>query len=246
MSTATESIPANPEEQIAALQTKLREVTANSSALATEFMTHRETLANENAYLTTKIEQLNEIRDGHAATIAHLASEQLRITRQNDDIVHRLTEVGNLIQSMGQDRMKLMDKVGEWEDGLMVAGREGWRSQTPRGVYTPRTPREAVMSSKSRKETKMFEFPEEDTVDDVKENAEENGKDSVKDAAVEHEVEKDSLDIEKKEETEDETEEAKKAEETEETKENEEKEDEVLMVRSADSGEAVLGNIASF
>ena len=230
MSTATAPIPDDPEEQIAHLQTKLREVTAQSSALATEFMTHRETLANENAYLSKTISDLNSVRDGHAATIAHLASEQLRITRQNDLIVHRLREVGNLIQSMGQDRMRLMDKVGEWEDGLMVAGREGWRSQTPRGVYTPRTPREAVMSSKSRKEKKMFEFPEE----------EEEGDDAVdlKDTAEKVESKDDSGSVEEE------------AEETEGTEEDEEKEeekkDEVLMARSAESCDAVLGNIASF
>ena len=242
MSTTTESIPANPEEQIAHLQTKLREVTSASSALATEFMTHRETLANENAYLSTKIEQLNEVRDGHATTIANLASEQLRITRQNDDIVHRLQEVGNLIQSMGQDRMRLMDKVGEWEDGLMVAGREGWRSQTPRNtVYTPRTPREAVMSSKStKKETKVFEFPEEEDGEDVVNGKEKTDEDveEVKDTVKKVESKDDSGSVEEKE------------EETEGTEEDEEKEeekkDEVLMSRSAESCDAVLANVASF
>ena len=123
------------EQRTSYLETKLREVTTDANALATEFMSLREQLSNENAYLSTQITELSNVRDDHTQEIAHLAQENLRITAQNEDMVRRLKEVGQLIGVMGGQRGKLMGKVEEWEDGLMVAGREGWRAPTtPRVV----------------------------------------------------------------------------------------------------------------
>ena len=123
------------EQRTSYLETKLREVTTDANALATEFMSLREQLSNENAYLSTQITELSNVRDDHTQEIAHLAQENLRITAQNEDMVRRLKEVGQLIGVMGGQRGKLMGKVEEWEDGLMVAGREGWRAPaTPRIV----------------------------------------------------------------------------------------------------------------
>ena len=123
------------EQRTSYLETKLREVTTDANALATEFMSLREQLSNENAYLSTQITELSNVRDDHTREIAHLAQENLRIAAQNEDMVRRLKEVGQLIGVMGGQRGKLMGKVEEWEDGLMVAGREGWRAPaTPRVV----------------------------------------------------------------------------------------------------------------
>ena len=123
------------EQRTSYLETRLREVTTDANALATEFMSLREQLSNENAYLSTRIAELGNVRDDHTREIAHLAQENLRIAAQNEDMVRRLKEVGTLVQVMGGQRGKLMGKVEEWEDGLMVAGREGWRAPaTPRVV----------------------------------------------------------------------------------------------------------------
>ena len=123
------------EQRTSYLETKLREVTTDANALAPEFMSLREQLSNENAYLSTQITELSNVRDDHTREIAHLAQENLRIAAQNEDMVRRLKEVGQLIGVMGGQRGKLMGKVEEWEDGLMVAGREGWRAPaTPRVV----------------------------------------------------------------------------------------------------------------
>ena len=123
------------EQRTSYLETKLREVTTDANALATEFMSLREQLSNENAYLSNQIAELSNVRDDHTQEIAHLAQENLRIAAQNEDMLRRLREVGQLIGVMGGQRGKLMGKVEEWEDGLMVAGREGWRAPaTPRVV----------------------------------------------------------------------------------------------------------------
>lgn len=123
------------EQRTSYLEGRLREVTTDANALATEFMSAREALSNENAYLTAQITELTNVRDDHTREIAHLAQENLRITQQNEDMVRRLREVGTLVQVMGGQRGKLMGRVEEWEDGLMVAGREGWRAPaTPRVV----------------------------------------------------------------------------------------------------------------
>ena len=126
------------EQRTSYLETKLREVTTDANVLATEFMTLREQLSNENAYLSTRITELTHVRDDHTAEITRLAQENLRIAQQNEDMVRRIKEVGQLVEVMGGHRHKLMGKVGEWEDGLMVAGREGWRAPaTPRAPTTP-------------------------------------------------------------------------------------------------------------
>ena len=123
------------EQRTSYLETRLREVTTDANALATEFMSLREQLSNENAYLSNRIAELGNVRDDRTREIAHLAQENLRIAAQNEDMVRRLKEVGQLVQVMGGQRGKLMGKVEEWEDGLMVAGREGWRAPaTPRVV----------------------------------------------------------------------------------------------------------------
>mmetsp|Transcript_28602 Transcript_28602/g.82803 ORF Transcript_28602/g.82803 Transcript_28602/m.82803 type:complete len:186 (+) Transcript_28602:272-829(+) len=110
------------------LETKLREVTTSANAMTTEFMSLREQLSNENAYLTNRVTELSNVRDDNYTTIAELAEQNLRLTAQNDDIERRLAEVGTLLTVMGGQRGRLMGTVHQWEDGLMVAGREGWRA----------------------------------------------------------------------------------------------------------------------
>jgi len=110
------------------LETKLREVTTSANAMTTEFMSLREQLSNENAYLTNRVTELSNVRDDNYTAIAELAEQNLRLTAQNDDIERRLAEVGTLLTVMGGQRGRLMGTVHQWEDGLMVAGREGWRA----------------------------------------------------------------------------------------------------------------------
>ena len=108
-------------------ETQLREVTTAANALATDFMSAREQLSNENAYLTARASELANARADHHATIARLAEEYLRLDRSNEDLERRLVEVRQHFVGMGGQRTRLLGKVDDWEDGLMVAGREGWR-----------------------------------------------------------------------------------------------------------------------
>lgn len=134
-----ESIPPPPPPTLTQLQqqnrsceTQLREVTTSANALATEFMSVREQLSNENAYLTARVDELTNARTDHHTAIAQLAEEYLRLDRSNEDLERRLVEVRQYFAGMGGQRTRLLGKVDDWEDGLMVAGQEGWRSRTPR------------------------------------------------------------------------------------------------------------------
>ena len=138
-SATAESIPPPPPPTLSQLQqqnrsceTQLREVTTSANALATEFMSVREQLSNENAYLTARVSELTNARTDHHTAIAGLAEEYLRLDRSNEDLERRLVEVRQYFAGMGGQRTRLLGKVDDWEDGLMVAGREGWRSRTPR------------------------------------------------------------------------------------------------------------------
>ena len=138
-SSAADSIPPPPPPTLSQLQqknrsyeTQLREVTTSANALATEFMSVREQLSNENAYLTARAEELKNTRTKHHATIASLAEEHLRLEKSNEDMERRLVEVRQYFAAMGGQRTRLLGKVDDWEDGLMVAGREGERRRTPR------------------------------------------------------------------------------------------------------------------
>lgn len=126
--TSEPSASSSAHQRTSYLETKLREVTTSANAMTTEFMSLREQLSNENAYLTNRVTELSNVRDDKYTTIAELAEQNLRLTAQNDDIERRLAEVGTLLTVMGGQRGRLMGKVHDWEDGLMVAGREGWRS----------------------------------------------------------------------------------------------------------------------
>ena len=128
-----ESIPPPPppptlsqlQQKNRSYETQLREVTTAANALATDFMSAREQLSNENAYLTARASELANARADHHATIARLAEEYLRLDRSNEDLERRLVEVRQHFNGMKGQRTRLLGKVDDWEDGLMLAGREG-------------------------------------------------------------------------------------------------------------------------
>ena len=168
-----ESLPPPPPPTLSQLQQRnrsyeaqLREVTAAASALATDFMSAREQLANENAYLAARAAELTAARADRHAAVARLAEEYLRLDRSNEDLERRLGEVRQHFAGMGRQRTQLLGKVDDWEDGLMVAGREGWRSRTPR------TPGDGAAEGK-------FTFQE-----DAKEEEEEDAKEEEEEPPV--------------------------------------------------------------
>jgi len=146
------------------LEERLRTVTTDANVLATDFMSAREQLSNENAYLSARLAELTNISQDRTATITALAQEQLRLDKQGDDMRRRLREVGDLIQIMGGQRAKLCGKVHQWEDGLMVAGREGWRAMPP---ATPSADTTFSFGSQRRRQVSEGDDDDDDDITEV-------------------------------------------------------------------------------
>ena len=110
-----------PQEKADVLEAQLLQVTSNMNCVTSDFMTMREALANENAYLVVKRDELQHQVKINQRTIAHLTEENRRTKEQMSKIEIKLQDMASTVRTMSNQRYMLLKKTDQWDDSLMKA-----------------------------------------------------------------------------------------------------------------------------